>query len=65
MNYNALSMFASAGIAETYFDKHGIHVKVASELLPERVKLYRHLYPKVDMVQGDITEEAVYEEVIT
>nr|DAG76879.1 MAG TPA: Cytosine specific methyltransferase [Caudoviricetes sp.] len=64
MNFNALSMFSSAGVAETYFEKHGIHVKVASELLPERVKLYRHLYPGVDMVQGDITDPAIYDSVI-
>ena len=35
MNYNALSLFSSAGVAETYFEKHGIYVKVAAELLPE------------------------------
>lgn len=64
MNFNALSMFSSAGVAETYFEKHGIHVKVASELLPERVKLYRHLYPGVDMVQGDITDSVIYDSVI-
>lgn len=46
MNYNALSLFSSAGVAETYFEKHGIHVKVAAELLPERASFYRHLYPK-------------------
>lgn len=45
MNYNALSLFSSAGVAETYFEKHGIHVKVAAELLPERASFYRHLYP--------------------
>ena len=56
MNYKALSLFSSAGVAETYFEKHGVFVKVASELLPERVKIYKHLYPSVNMIQGDITE---------
>ena len=33
---NGLSLFSSAGIAETYFSENGIDIKVASELLPER-----------------------------
>jgi hypothetical protein len=45
MNFKAVSLFSSAGVAETYFDKHGIEVKVASELLKERADLYRKLYP--------------------
>lgn len=64
MIYNALSMFSSAGVAETYFEKHGIHVKVASELLPERASFYRHLYPETTMIQGDITDEIVFAKVI-
>ena len=44
MKLKALSLFSSAGIAETYFERHGIEVKVAAELLLERVKLYKHLY---------------------
>lgn len=42
MRFNALSLFSSAGVAETYFDQHGVTVKTACELLPERVKIYRH-----------------------
>lgn len=64
MIYNALSMFSSAGVAETYFAKHGIHVKVASELLPERAKFYRHLYPEADMIQGDITDKNIFDKLI-
>jgi len=65
MELRALSMFASAGIAETYFEKHNIIVRVASELLPERVEIYRHLYPKVNMIEGDITNEAIFEKVVS
>lgn len=64
MIYNALSMFSSAGVAETYFAKHGIHVKVASELLPERAKFYRHLYPEANMIQGDITDKNIFDKLI-
>ena len=57
---NGLSLFANVGIAETYFAKHGIDVKVASELLKERVDIYRHLYPDVNMFHGDITDADNY-----
>lgn len=65
MNFKAVSLFSSAGVAETYFDKHGIEVKVASELLKERANLYSQLYPSVNMVQGDITDDSVYKKVIS
>lgn len=65
MNYNALSLFSSAGVAETYFEKHGIHVKVAAELLPERASFYQHLYPKTKMMQGDITDDTFFRAVLS
>lgn len=65
MNYNALSLFSSAGVAETYFEKHGIHVKVAAELLPERASFYQHLYPKTKMMQGDITDGTFFKSVLS
>jgi len=64
MDFRALSLFSSAGVAETYFEKHGINVKVASELLKERADLYRHLYPSVKMFQGDITDTENYKKII-
>lgn len=64
MNYRALSLFSSAGVAETYFEKHGISVKVAAELLPERVKIYRYLYPSVNMIEGDITDKETFDSII-
>lgn len=64
MNFNALSLFSSAGVAETYFSKHGVNVRVAAELLPERVALYRHLYPSTELIQGDITDGKIFETII-
>lgn len=64
MRYNALSLFSSAGVAETYFERHGIYVKVAAELLPERASFYQHLYPNSKMLQGDITDSAFLNKVI-
>ena len=62
--FRALSLFASAGVAETYFEKHGVEICVASELLQERVKFYKHLYPGVQVFQGDITNETLFEQII-
>ena len=36
-----LSMFSSAGIAETYFKENNIDIVVASELIEKRCKIQR------------------------
>lgn len=61
----ALSLFANVGIAETYLSELGIDVVVANELVEERCKFYKHLYPSVNMIQGDITDEEVFAKVIS
>lgn len=61
----ALSLFANVGIAETYLAEIGIDVVVANELLPERANFYRHLYPRTDMVVGDITDKKIYSNIVT
>lgn len=60
----ALSLFANVGIAETYLSELGIDVVVANELVEERCKFYKHLYPSVNMIQGDITDEEVFAKVV-
>ena len=65
MKYRALSLFSSAGVAETYFSKHGVDVKVAAELLPARAKFYSHLYPDTKMFQGDISNPDTYRDIIS
>lgn len=52
-----ISLFSSAGIAETYFSECGIEIVGASELLQKRADLHKWLYPKCEMVCGDITVE--------
>ena len=64
MNFKALSLFSSAGVAETYFAKHGVDVVVASELLPERASFHKYLYPEAMMIQGDITDKSIFENII-
>ncbi|MCR1886982.1 DNA cytosine methyltransferase [Longibaculum muris] len=60
----ALSLFANVGIAETYLDELGVDVVVANELLEVRCNFYKHLYPNVNVIQGDITEEDIFNKVI-
>lgn len=59
-----LSLFASAGIGETYFKDVGIDIKVANELLEKRADLYRAINPETTVVCGDITKEEVFSEII-
>lgn len=62
---NALSLFANVGIAETYLDQIGINVILANEIDEKRAKFYNHLYPKTDMICGDITSDRVKKEIIS
>ncbi len=62
---NGLSLFANVGIAETYLKQEGVDIVVANELLPERAKFYSHLYPECNMICGDITNEEIYDRVIS
>ena len=61
---NGVSLFANVGIAETYIKNHGIKIVVANELLENRAKFHHELYPECDIVQGDITDESIYNEVL-
>lgn len=61
---NGLSLFANVGIAETYLDSVEVDIVVANELVPERAKFYKHLYPGCEMICGDITKKEVYNKVI-
>ena len=55
-----ISMFSSAGIAETYLKKLNINIALANELIKERADYYCHFYPNVDMVVGDIMSDSVF-----
>ncbi|CAI2162248.1 13533_t:CDS:2 [Funneliformis geosporum] len=58
-----VSLFAGAGIAETYLKEIGIDIVVANELIESRANFYQHLYPYSKMVIGDIKDEKVKEEI--
>ncbi len=51
-----ISLFAGAGIAETYLKEIGIDIVVANELIENRAEFYQHLYPYSKMVIGDIRD---------
>lgn len=65
MKYQGLSLFASIGIAETYLEQCGVTIKVASELLPDRAKFHKHLYPQCEMIQGDINDKETYNAILS
>ena len=64
MKYNALSLFSSVGIAETYFERNNINLVLANELLEERANFHRFLYPNCEIICGDITNSKIYNEII-
>ncbi|OZT78257.1 DNA cytosine methyltransferase [Salinicoccus roseus] len=61
---NGLSLFSSAGIGELNLKEVGIDIVVANELLEKRAKVYKHLHPKSQMVNGDILKKEIKEEII-
>lgn len=61
----ALSLFANIGIAEACLKEIGIHVAVANEFIPKRAELYQKIYPKTKMICGDITDETIYNQVLS
>lgn len=61
----AMSLFANVGIAESYLEKENIKVVIANELEPKRAKFYSHLYPKTNMIVGDITSEDIKKKLIS
>jgi modification methylase hgaIA len=60
-----ISLFASAGIGETYFKDAGIDIVVANELLEKRANLYSSISPETKVVCGDITNEKIFNRIIS
>ena len=59
-----ISLFASAGIGETYFKDAGIDILVANELVKQRADLYKNISPETNVICGDITNDEVFERII-
>ncbi len=59
---NALSLFSNVGIGELLLERCGINIAVANELEEDRARFYRNVYPKCNMISGNIYEH--YNEII-
>ena len=59
-----ISLFANAGIAETYLKEVGVDIVLANELVERRARFYKHLYPECEVVTGDITDPVVFDRII-
>ena len=53
---NGLSLFSNVGIGELLLKKCGINIVIANELEKDRAKFYKNVYPKCEMIIGDINE---------
>lgn len=61
---NGVSLFSNVGIAELYLKECGINIVVANELIDKRASFYEHVYPDCKMIQGDITDDNIFNQVI-
>lgn len=61
---NGISLFSNIGIDETYFQDYGVNIVLANELLEKRCAFYKHLYPNVDMICGDITDSNIFNSLV-
>ena len=59
-----LSLFSSGGLSETYLDKTKVDIKLANELIKDRCKFYKHLYPNSNIINGSITDKNIYKQII-
>lgn len=60
-----ISLFAGAGIGETYFKDIGIDIVVANELLEKRANLYSYINPNTKVICGDITNEKIFNQIMS
>jgi len=60
-----ISLFSSAGIAETYYNDINIDIVIANELLEKRVKMYKHFYPNTNIICGDIQNPKIKNEILS
>lgn len=61
---NGISLFSNVGIDEFYLKDFGINIKVANELLEKRASFYSFVYPDVEMICGDITNQNIFNSLI-
>lgn len=57
---NGISLFSNVGIDELYFKEYGINIVLSNELISKRCQFYNYIYPNVEVVCGDITEQHIF-----
>ena len=62
--FNILSLFANIGVAEAYLHDLGFNVVLANELEDRRAKLYSQIYPRTEVVTGDITNKKIFDSLV-
>ncbi len=60
-----VSLFSSAGIAETYLKDVGVNILTANELVEDRANLYRAIYPESKMITGNILDDRIYRNILS
>ena len=60
-----ISLFSNVGLAETYLKDVGVDIVIANELIEKRARFYKHLYPECEVVNGDITDSAVFDSIVS
>lgn len=61
---NVLSLFSNIGVAEAYLKENNFPVVVANEIDKRRSQLFNQLYPETYMINGDITENIIFNEIV-
>ena len=60
-----LSLFSNVGIGEAMLSDINIEIAVANEIDKKRAQFYKNLYPKTNMICGDIRDDKIYNAIIS
>ena len=64
MKIKGLSLFSNVGIAELLLKDIGVEVVLANEILEERCRFYKEIFPKAEMISGDIKNPTILKYII-
>ena len=64
MKIKGLSLFSNVGIAELLLKNIGIEVVLANEILSERCRFYKDIFPNTEIVKGDIRDPIILKNII-
>ncbi|ALD66606.1 DNA cytosine methyltransferase [Spiroplasma cantharicola] len=59
-----MSLFSNVGIGEYFFKESGIEIIAANELISNRAKFYKHIYPDSEVICGDITDKKIFNKLV-